>query len=143
MFDTTRATFHTSRFGSDEEGYLIPFDSNQIPFSVRRFFVVKNVPVGIRRGQHAHLKCHQLLVAISGSIECLVHDGNHETSIILDSPCAALHLPPMHWGGQISLSEDSILGVFASEPYDRADYIEDFSEFIKKVSLSNSQIHNG
>lgn len=142
MFEITKATFETSHFGSDEEGYLIPFDSNQIPFLIKRFFVVKDVPVGIRRGQHAHLKCHQLLVAISGSIECSIHDGTHESSITLDSPTKALHLPPMHWGGQTSLSRDSVLGVFASEPYDRSDYIEDFSDFQNKVALYGRQVHN-
>ncbi len=50
--------------------------------------------------------------------------------IVLDSPSKGLHLPPGCWGEQYSHSEDCILLVLASQPYDNADYIRSYAEFL-------------
>ena len=38
-------------------------------------------------------------------------------------------MPPMIWGTQYQYSKDAVLLVFASEPYDAADYIREYGEF--------------
>ena len=37
----------------------------------------------------------------------------------------------MTWGGQFDYSPDAVLLVLASHRYDRADYIEDYEEFLR------------
>jgi len=47
----------------------------------------------------------------------------------LDSPCTGLYLPPMTWGVQYKYTEDAVLLVFASHPYEAGDYIRSYEEF--------------
>ena len=39
-----------------------------------------------------------------------------------------LHLPPLHWLVLSDFNEGAVLGVLASQPYDRSEYIEDLSQ---------------
>ena len=100
-----------------------------IPFIPRRFFLVFDVPSKEVRGEHAHKKCHQLLVCLRGSVNCVVDDGDSRQEFVLDSPEKALHIPPMIWGTQYKYTNDSLLLVIASHEYDPADYIRHYDEF--------------
>lgn len=51
----------------------------QIPFEVKRFFVISNVPEGEPRGIHAHKECHQLLVCLKGSLKAMVDNGDEKS----------------------------------------------------------------
>ncbi|WP_289628836.1 WxcM-like domain-containing protein [Escherichia coli] len=42
-----------------------------------------------------------------------------------------MYLPPMTWGIQYRYSADAVLLVFASDFYDPADYIRDYSDFLR------------
>ena len=68
-----------------------------------------------------------------GSCSVLVDDGENRIETVLNSPDFGLHLSPMVWGVQYKYSEDAVLLVFASHHYDSADYIRDYSDFIKEV----------
>lgn len=104
-----------------------------VPFPVRRFFTVFDVPGKEVRGEHAHRKCHQFLIAARGSISVVVDDGVMREEIRLDSPDRGLYVPPMVWAAQYRYSPDAILLVFASDLYDAADYIRDYDEFLSTV----------
>jgi UDP-2-acetamido-3-amino-2,3-dideoxy-glucuronate N-acetyltransferase len=115
----------------DMRGSLMALElDSQLPFVPRRFFSVYGVPSRKVRGQHAHRVCHQYLVALSGSLTCLVDDGASRRTVTLDDPGKGLHIPPMTWGTQYNYSPDAVLAVFASHPYDADDYIRDYQEFI-------------
>ncbi|MCU0754647.1 MAG: WxcM-like domain-containing protein [Xanthomonadales bacterium] len=100
-----------------------------VPFAVKRYFLVFDVPSKEVRGEHAHRRCHQFLVAVRGSLSVVVDDGHHSTEVTLDDPTLGLYMPPMIWGVQYRYSEDAVLLVFASERYERDDYIRDYDEF--------------
>jgi len=106
-----------------------------LPFTPARFFIVYDVPTKRVRGEHAHRTCQQLLICLHGAVTCLVDDGHHRTSVMLDSPNIGLYMPAMIWGAQYQYTSDAVLGVFASEPYDNADYIRDYEDFL---SVANS-----
>jgi hypothetical protein len=53
--------------------------------------------------------------------------------VALDSPDRGLYLPPMTWGIQYKYSADAMLLVFASDYYDRDDYIRDYAEFLDLI----------
>lgn len=105
----------------------------EVPFPVRRFFTVFDVPGKDVRGEHAHRQCHQFLIAARGSVSVVVDDGETREEIRLDTPDRGLYVPPMVWAAQYRYSPDAMLLVFASDPYDPADYIRDYDEFLSTV----------
>lgn len=100
-----------------------------IPFRAQRYFLVYDVPTAETRGEHAHFKCHQFLVAVKGSIHVVVDDGDRREEFVLDKPSMGVYLPPMTWGIQYRYSSDAVLMVFASDYYESADYIRNYDEF--------------
>jgi UDP-2-acetamido-3-amino-2,3-dideoxy-glucuronate N-acetyltransferase len=121
----------------DLRGSLVAGETNdQVPFTPARFFVVYDVPRLEARGAHAHHQCEQFLVCLNGSVRAIVDDGKNREEYLLDSPDLALYMPAMIWGTQYRYSADAILLVLASRPYESADYIRDYKEFL---SIARSQ----
>lgn len=105
----------------------------ELPFAVKRFFVVHNVPNEKIRGEHAHKKLHQFLICINGSVRLMVDDGKKSAEIELNSREIGVHMSPMVWGVQYKYTKDALLLVLASNKYDDKDYIRDYDEFLKLV----------
>jgi hypothetical protein len=101
------------------------------PFDIRRVFYIYDVPSGESRGAHAHYKCHQLLVAATGSFKVEVFDGVNSEIYFLNTPDKGLHIPPGYWASEFDFSGGAICLVLASEEYDEKDYIRDYEEFLK------------
>lgn len=104
-----------------------------IPFPVKRYFIVFDVPSVETRGEHAHYRCHQFLVCVKGSISVMVDDGASREVFLLGRPEQGLYLPPMTWGVQYKYSSDAVLLVFASDYYDEADYIRNYDDFLRAI----------
>ncbi|MEE1948901.1 WxcM-like domain-containing protein [Pseudomonas alcaligenes] len=127
-------TLHRLREVADIRGSLSVGEfEREVPFAVRRYFLVYDVPTAETRGEHAHICCHQFLVAIRGSVHVVVDDGENREEFVLDRPNAGIYLPPMTWGIQYRYSSDAMLLVFASDYYDSADYIRSYEDFIGRV----------
>jgi UDP-2-acetamido-3-amino-2,3-dideoxy-glucuronate N-acetyltransferase len=107
--------------------------SSQVPFTPARYFIVFDVPGKDIRGEHAHRRCHQFLVAARGSLAVVADDGERSEEIVLDAPNVGLYLPPRIWAVQYKYSTDAVLLVFASDPYDPRDYVRDYDEFLALV----------
>lgn len=116
------------------------FDEH-IPFPVKRVFLVYAVPSREIRGEHAHLRCHQFIVCVRGSVRLLVDDAEHRAEVVLDSPGLGAHVPPLLWGTQYDYSPDALLAVFASEHYDPDDYIRSYDEFLRVVAGRSAHPH--
>lgn len=102
-----------------------------VPFGVKRYFLVFDVPSVETRGEHAHRQCHQFLICIRGSVTVLADDGKQREQFVLDRPDVGVYMPPMTWGTQYKYSRDAVLLVFASHYYDAGDYIRDYGEFLQ------------
>ncbi|MBS3911131.1 MAG: WxcM-like domain-containing protein [Hydrogenophaga sp.] len=107
-----------------------------IPFAVKRYFMVFDVPSMETRGEHAHRECHQFLICVRGSCAVVADDGKNRQEFLLDRPDVGVHLPPMVWGIQYKYSADAVLLVFASHHYDSADYIRNYAEFRQLVGAA-------
>jgi len=107
-----------------------------LPFIPQRYFLVYDVPSKEIRGEHAHIKCHQYMVCLKGSCAVVVDDGVNRAEVLLDRPNLGIYVPPMIWAIQYKYSADAVLLVLASDPYEAADYIRDYEEFIKRVRSS-------
>lgn len=120
---------------TDLRGSLVAAEfSRDLPFMPQRSFVVFDVPSHDVRGEHAHLACEQVLVAVHGSVRCLVDDGVRRAEVVLDRPDKALYMPAMLWGTQYGYSADCALLVLASLPYDPTDYVRDYASFLDLVA---------
>lgn len=104
-----------------------------VPFPVKRFFTVYEVPSKYVRGEHAHKTCHQFLICVHGHLTLMVDDGSNREEILLEGPEVGVYIPPMVWATQYLYAENSVLLVFASHEYDSADYIRDYDEFLRQI----------
>ena len=106
---------------------------DQIPFPVRRIFMLYAIPEASRRGGHAHRAQHQLLIMTGGACTVTVSDGVSEDEIRLDRADRALYVPPLRWIELGDFIAGSVCVVLASGLYDEGDYIRDVAEFHRLV----------
>ena len=117
-------------------GNLTPLESgNEIPFKIKRVFYLYDIPGGEDRGAHSHKKCHQIIIAASGSFDVMLDDGVNRKTVNLNRPFYGLHIPPGIWAAERSFSSGAICLVLASENYDEKDYIRKYNEFKKLKNI--------
>lgn len=100
------------------------------PFAPKRIYMIHGMAKGEQRGQHAHRRLWQAMIATAGVVEVLLDSGAEKRSFVLDRPGLALVVPPGLWRDIVSHGEGSMLLVLASEDYDEADYIRDYEAFL-------------
>ena len=105
----------------------------QVPFQIRRVYYVHSVAAGAERGGHAHRKLEELLVAVTGSFDLVLHDGRRSTTIHLDRPAVGVHIPRYSWRELKNFSPGAVCLVLASLPYEESDYVRDFEEFARET----------
>jgi hypothetical protein len=101
-----------------------------VPFEIARIYYLYDVPEGAIRGGHAHKELQQLIVAAAGSFEVRLDDGIDSRVVKLDRPNVALRVPRLVWRDLLGFSSGAVCLVLASLPYDEADYIRDYADFI-------------
>lgn len=107
---------------------------SQIPFEIKRCFLVFGVTGQNIRGEHAHRQQHQFLLCTHGSCHVVADDSRAREEFVLDHPWVGLYLPPMIWAVQYKYTADAVLLVLASDYYDSADYIRDYADFARLVA---------
>jgi dTDP-4-dehydrorhamnose 3,5-epimerase-like enzyme len=115
----------------DRRGNLSVIENETIPFEIKRVYYVYDIPSGAERGGHAHKNLKQFLVALSGSFDVIVNDGEEESTVTLNKPNVGLLINPGIWRELKNFSSGSVCLVVASNVYVEDDYIRDFDEFIK------------
>ncbi|MGG7036027.1 MAG: sugar 3,4-ketoisomerase [Flavobacterium sp.] len=113
----------------DIRGDLSVIEGKTIPFDIKRVYYLFDIPTGSERGGHAHKNLQQLLIAISGSFDVVLKDGDSERKITLNKPSEGLLVVPGIWRELKNFSSGSVCLVVASDVFDEEDYIRDFSEF--------------
>lgn len=106
-------------------------NSQEIPFEMKRVYYLYDVPGGADRGAHAHKALHQLVIAVSGSFEIELDDGQNKRRFRLDRPYSGLYICPLMWRQLDNFSSGAVCLVLASEVYDEGDYLRDYQEFLK------------
>ena len=106
----------------DERGRLISLEFSGLPFQVNRYFAISVKSTDFTRGSHAHKKCWQAFFAIHGSQKIAIKNLSGVGIFDLDEG-KLLVVPPHNWCEVSFDSEDSIMGVIASHPYDHEDYL--------------------
>jgi WxcM-like protein len=104
-----------------------------LPFPIRRVFYLCDVPGGARRGGHALKRCHQFIIAVSGSFDVVLDDGRERLRVHLNRSHYGLHVTPLTWRELDNFSSNSVCLVLASEPYSGEDYYRDYREYVAAV----------
>jgi dTDP-4-dehydrorhamnose 3,5-epimerase-like enzyme len=107
---------------------------HHIPFEIQRVYYLYDVPGGSERGGHAHKELHQFIIAMSGSFDVILDDGENKKRIHLNRSYNGLYVCPMIWRELDNFSSGSVCMVLASNYYDEADYYRDYAEFMRARS---------
>lgn len=78
---------------------------------------------------HANRISYQYLVAVKGFVEICLENADGRKHYLLDSPDKGLLVPPLTWNELLKFSEDAVLLVMASHPYEPQTYINSYEEF--------------
>ena len=113
----------------DVRGNLSVVEGNTIPFEIKRVYYLYDIPSGAKRGGHAHIEQEELLVALSGSFEIVLKDGNEEKLATLNRPDKGLLIPKGIWRELQNFSAGSVCLVVTSDVFNEADYIREYADF--------------
>ena len=114
----------------DKRGNLSFFENSvQIPFEIQRTYWIYDVPGGEIRGSHAFKNSDEFIVALSGSFDVVLNDGEKDVVFSLNRSYYGLFVPKMLWRRLENFSTNSLALIVSSIKYDENDYIRDFQEF--------------
>ena len=117
----------------DERGNLSIIEENSnIPFDIKRTYWVYDVPGGEIRTGHAYLNNQEFIVALSGSFDVLVDNGDEMKTFSLNRSYYGLYVPNGVWRQMLNFSTNSLALVLASTHFDLLDYIYDYDLFKNK-----------
>lgn len=123
-----------SKIIDPRRGNLTVVEQNiDVPFEIKRAYWTYDVPSGESRGGHAHKQLQQLLVAMSGSFDVTLDNGQEKETVHLNHPYQGLLIPSMTWRTLEDFSSGAVCMVLASELYDEDDYIRNYEQFLKAV----------
>ncbi|WP_417351917.1 sugar 3,4-ketoisomerase [Flavobacterium alkalisoli] len=115
----------------DRRGNLSVIEKDILPFEFKRVYYLYDVPGGAERGGHAHKNLQQFLIALSGSFDVVLHDGENDITVTLNIPNKGLLIPKGIWRELKNFSSGAVCLVLASDVYLEEDYIRDFNEFLE------------
>ncbi len=118
----------------DRRGNLSVIESSEaIPFDIARTYWIYDVPGGAHRTGHAFRTQQEFIVALSGSFDVILDDGNQRKRFHLCRSYHGLYVPPMTWREIDNFSTNSVAMVLSSTLYDAADYIEDYAQYCSEL----------
>lgn len=119
---------------NDPRGNLTFIEGGRhVPFELKRIFYLYDVPGGAMRAGHALKRCHQFIVATSGSFDVVLDDGSERKRFPLNRSYYGLYVPPLVWREIDNFSSNSVCVVLASEVYDESDYYREYGDFMAAV----------
>lgn len=106
---------------------------NHIPFQIIRTYWIYDVPGGETRGGHAYKENEELIIALSGSFDVKLDNGNNKYMFHLNRSYYGLYVPKMYWREMNNFSTNSLALILASTEYNTNDYMRDYNQFIAKT----------
>lgn len=104
-------------------------EHKHVPFKIARSYWIYDVPGGVIRGGHAYRKNQEFIVALSGSFDVTIDDGNEKKVFSLNRSYYGLYVPKGLWRQMGNFSTNSLALILASTLFDQADYIYDYEQF--------------
>lgn len=104
---------------------------HHIPFKIERTYWIYDVPGGEVRGGHAFKEQQEFIIALSGSFDVIVDDGNEKQTFSLNRSYYGLYIPAGLWRQMQNFSTNSLALVISSTHYDAGDYMYDYDVYLK------------
>lgn len=111
---------------------------NHIPFEIRRTYWIYDVPGGETRGGHAYRENEEFIIALSGSFDVLLDNGEKKQTYSLNRSYYGLYVPKGMWRQMGNFSTNSLALILASTEFNESDYIRDYDKF-KSQEIFNIQ----
>tara|TARA_Y100000816_G_scaffold261024_1_gene217711 strand:+ start:1511 stop:1900 length:390 start_codon:yes stop_codon:yes gene_type:complete len=112
-------------------GTLIPFYLDKIEnFTLKRFFILHGKK-NCFRGDHAHKKCTQIFIPLSGKIKLEIVKKNKKIFKLNYKNQYALLVPPLNWCKISFLEKKSSILVLCNVKFSENEYIRKYKEFLK------------
>nr|WP_317173468.1 FdtA/QdtA family cupin domain-containing protein [Chryseobacterium caseinilyticum] len=114
----------------DKRGNLSFFEfPNQLPFDIARTYWIYDVPGGEIRGSHAFREQQEFIIALSGSFDVVLNDGQVDKKFSLNRSYSGLYIPKMYWRRLENFSTNSLALIVSDRLYNESDYIRDYEQF--------------
>ena len=114
----------------DPRGNLtVAEQQREVPFHMERVYWTYDVPSGESRGGHAHKECEEVIVAVSGSFDVTLDDGEARETYHLNHPYQGLYVGTGIWRTLEDFSSGAVCLVMASHLFEEEDYIRDYDEY--------------
>lgn len=124
------------------EGSLTVVENNgKFPFDVKRVFYLYDVPGDSERGGHSHHVAQELIVAVAGSFDVTLDDGEARRTFTLRRPHEALYIEAGVWRSLDNFSSGSVCLVLTSEPFSEEDYVREYGRFKQLTSTKVPKPH--
>lgn len=108
----------------DKRGNLSVIESeSHVPFSIKRSYLIYDVPGGEVRGGHAFFEQKEMIVALSGSLDIIVFDGVKEQKFSLNRSYQGLYIPNGLWRHMENFATNTLVLVISNTNYNENDYI--------------------
>lgn len=118
----------------DRRGNLSVIEEyKNIPFKIERTYWIYDVPGGEVRGGHAYKNNREFIVALSGSFDVVLDDGQEKKIFSLNRSYYGLYVPQGLWRQMKNFSTNSLALILASTSYNQNDYIYDYQDFLTYI----------
>lgn len=94
---------------------------------------VYDVPSGENRGGHAHKKCREFIIAVSGSFTVTLDNGHNSKTYLLNHPYQGLLVETGTWRTLNDFSSGSVCLVLASDFFEESDYIREYEDYLEYI----------
>jgi hypothetical protein len=117
---------------ANELGALHFWENSELfPNGIQRCFWITQIAAEETRGNHAHWKESQVLVALSGKVQIEVFSAAGDSYLFdLNSAGVGLLVPPLHWV-VVRFGPGAVLLGMSDQQFSEEDYIRDKDYFEK------------
>lgn len=116
----------------DERGNLSYLENcEQIPFNIKRVHWIYDVPGGEARGGLAYKETEEFIIALSGSFDVHLDDGQRKECYSLNRSYNGVYIPKGMWRAIDNFSTNAVALIVASTLYDPDDAIRDYQDFLQ------------
>ncbi len=118
----------------DDRGNLSFLENDvQIPFAIKRVYWIYDVPGGEAWGGNAFHSSNEVIIALSGSFDVMVNNGQASNKFSLNRSYTALYIPSKTWKTLQNFSTNSLAIVVSDTSYSPGQYIRDWNEYLKII----------
>jgi dTDP-4-dehydrorhamnose 3,5-epimerase-like enzyme len=116
----------------DERGVLTVIEGEQdIPIPIKRIFYVHHVTED--RGGHAHRDTVEVIIAVYGTFQVILSDGDHSHTYDLIDPTRGLYVPPMTFIEMRNFSPGAVCLVVTDTHYDMSKSLRNWEDYLGVV----------